>query len=70
MVNTYQEMIDPHDRAYSALVQYAEVSKSTHLKHSCVSVDSSQANFLPTLGCLPSCRHQVRYGARRVEGHL
>lgn len=34
MVNTYQEMVDPHDKKYAGLVQYAEgVCRAVGIKY-------------------------------------
>lgn len=42
MVNTYQEMCDPHDRAFSSLVQYA-----VSFNYCCLLFP-----FLSVLGCI------------------
>ena len=40
MVNTYQEMVDPHDRAYSDLVRYAEgVTRAVGIKYGMAHVE-------------------------------
>ena len=40
MVNTYQEMVDPHDRAYASLVQYAEgVCRAVGIKYGMAHVE-------------------------------
>lgn len=40
MVNTYQEMVDPHDRAYSDLVRYAEgVARAVGIKYGMAHVE-------------------------------
>lgn len=40
MVNTFQEMVDPHDRAYSSLVQYAEgVCRAVGIKYGMAHVE-------------------------------
>ena len=40
MVNTYQEMVDPHDRKYSSLVKYAEgVCRAVGIKYGMAHVE-------------------------------
>jgi len=50
MVNTFQEMVDPHDRAYASLVQYAEgVCRAVGIKYGMAHVEL-KAEFNPTIG--------------------
>lgn len=50
MVNTYQEMVDPHDRAYASLVQYAEgVCRAVGIKYGMAHVELKSV-FNPTTG--------------------